>query len=364
MIEIIVAIAVLAFAIDIYIGLLRRSRGMEFRFSRYCMYNLKPGGFSVVLSKHYYNLPDNEDVRCTFGVSSDGHLDAIRRCDDVLIGGSAAFGMGSPSNSGNITGHLRERYKLDVLNLAVPGWNIEQEVIALLRHVTTIRPKRVVFFDGANNLALALPFDYHGYRTSSNALAFYGESKYEEAVNQHFDGVPDIRRRAGALAREVLRHSGIARAVYRMVGAQEMSKASTATTDGGDFDSLASIAVNNYLAWLQVFVDVASSRGIEVHCVLQPYYAYGRDMAEVRNFNFYRINKTFDDYMISAYNQLDSALSEFKGITYHRLFREMASGSVGLFTDAVHLNEAGYGMIADKMSGIFLGMRQHDKETR
>jgi hypothetical protein len=363
MIQLIIAVALLAFAIDIYFGLSRRTRGMQFRFSRYNMYTLQPGTFSVTLSKHYYNLPDNQDVACRFEIAPYGYLDAIRPCENILVGGSAAFGVGSPGNAWNVSGHLREKYLADVINLAIPGWNIEQEVITLLRYLDAIRPKRILLFDGANNLALALPFDYHGYPTSADALAFYGERKYAQAIDEHFDTAPDVRRRATMLVREMLRHSVIARAVYRVAGGQQAAKASAAATGGVDVDAQAAVAVENYLAWLKVLVAVAAARGIEIHCILQPYYSYGRDGAEARNFHFYSINDTFDRYMVAAYGRLDSALSEFAGITYHPVFKEMAAESVGLFTDAVHLNGTGYGVIADKISGIVLGSR-HDKETR
>lgn len=354
MIELTIVIAATILVADIYVGLSRRTRKMEFRFSRYSMFNMRPGRFQMTLSKQHYNLPENSDVECEFTISPDGHLDNIRPCDNIMIGGSTAFGVGSPGNSQNITGVLRNKYKLDVLNLAIPGWNIEQEVITLLRHIVTINPKKIVFLDGANNLSLALPFNYHGERIHPDALAFYGEDTYEKAINQHFDSVQAIGRRFKALLKEVLRHSLIARAGYRVLGPQNTRKVSIAEKEHIDVDVLANVAVQNYLEWMRIFVEVASSRGIEVHCVLQPYYAFGRDMAAVGRFNFYNVNPAFDDYMISAYNKLDSALLVFKGIIYHPLFREMATESVGLFTDAVHLNDRGYELVADKLNSIFM----------
>jgi len=353
MIEIIIAIIAIVFIVDLYFGLSRRTRKMEFQFQRYSMFNMRSGNTKITLSKHYYNLPGNSDFECEFTISSDGYLDDIRQCNNVLIGGSMAFGMGCSGNSENISGFLRKKYQIDILNLAIPGWNIEQEVITLLRYITTIKPQKIVFLNGANNIAFGLPFDYHNYKISPDILSFYDEVKYADAVNQHFDRCPNLMQRLKGLLKEALSHSYLVRFAYRLLIHKDKNQILESNSELLDFDMLGNMAVKNYLDWLDIFVAIASSKGIEVHCVLQPYYLYGRSPAEITGLNFYNVNTSFDNYMISAYNKLDSALSTFVGITYHPIFRELATENVALFTDAVHLNGEGYEVVADRLKTIF-----------
>jgi len=353
MIGFVIDIFIIVLIADIYIGFARKKQTMKYQFQRYNMFNIQPGNIKLTMSKQYYNLPDNNDLKCEFIINSDGYLDKIRACNNILIGGSTAFGTGSTGNFENITGFLREKHHIDVLNLAIPGWNIEQEIIALLRNIEAIKPKKIVFFNGANNLAFGLPFNYHNEAISPDVFAFYCEISYADAVNQHFNHESNFSQRFKSLTKEALIHSVIVRTVYRLLRKKKSNGTILEKNESIDFEMLSNMAVKNYLEWLKIFVDIASSRGISVHCVLQPYYVYGRSPEEIKGYNFYNVNTLFDDYMIKAYEKLDSALSAFEGITYHPICREMSSESVGYFTDPVHLNRAGYEMVADKLKNIF-----------
>ena len=353
MMHLIITILCVLFFADLYWGLSRRRRRMDFKFSRYNMFTIKPGVHNVMLSAEHYNLPKNMDVSADYLITKDGFLDEVRECKNVFIGGSTAFGIGGSGNQKCITGWLKSDHQIDVVNLATPGWNVEQEVITLFKHISTLKPDRVVFFHGANNFALALPYDYNDITISDDPLAFYQESKYAETVDQHFGSIKKIGKQYSVVFRETFRHSLAIRFLYNIFLSVTSKKPDIFDHGVPESDELLSCAIDNYLEWLKIFVNVASARGIDVHCVLQPYYAYGRDISETAEHNFYKVHKTFDECMVRAYDKLDTALSDFDGVIYHPLFKAFAKESVGLFTDAVHLNDQGYKLIAKKIKHIF-----------
>ena len=116
---------------------------------------------NFIMSPSQYRLPYQKPLSCSFDITVEGFQDKIIPYENLLIGGSTAFGTGATSSQTNVTGVLRKKYDLDVINLAVPGWTIEQEVITIIKYIDTISPKQIILVNGPNNLALGLPFNYH-----------------------------------------------------------------------------------------------------------------------------------------------------------------------------------------------------------
>ena len=76
-----------------------------------------------------------------------------------LLGGSAAFGHFSTSNSTTITGFLNQmQNEFLFVNAGVPSWNSYQELCRLANQILDFSPNLVVVYDGGNDAGLA--FDY------------------------------------------------------------------------------------------------------------------------------------------------------------------------------------------------------------
>lgn len=341
-------VLILILIIDLLVAFRKRNRKpLEYIFSKYNMFVIKPGKHSFDMSRVFYNLPGNEDIPVCFEICDDGYLDRVRNSELVLLGGSVAFGTGSTGNEYNISGYLKNTYGWDVVNLAIPGFNIEQEVITIVKHLEAINPNRIAIFDGCNNLALAMPFDYHNYYIGSDPLSFYSELGYRTAVNQHLSSLKDIKYHLKISAKEIFREDLIITPLYRFLSQVRLNR--YGINKGGqpkELEALIKIGVKNYLYWLGILVDVCKSRNIELYVFLQPYYMYGRPKGAANNSNFYQINEEFDKYMISGLGQLHSELNNMEYIYYCPLFKNIANESVDLFTDAVHLNNNGYQLIA------------------
>ena len=316
------------------------------------MFNLKNGDYKITMPSIFYNLPNNKDQECTFTISKSGYLDDIKESKIVLIGGSTAFGTGSTGNEKNISGLLRKKYNLDVINLSVPGYNIEQEILTLLKYIDKIRPNKVIFFNGANNLALGLPFDYNDLPIDKSSISFYGESKYAYTVNQHFSVEKNYLNIIKEITKQILSKSSILRLSYKFFKSFFESKYKSDINikpNKNSMDNLAKEATENYIRWLKIFLEIAEERKIKVFCVLQPYYSFGRSNYELNNQNFFNINKTIDQYMKKAYHLLDNELKSIKNINYYPIYKELTLNNLSIFTDALHLNNQGYELVSEKL---------------
>jgi len=73
----------------------------------------------------------------------------------VLIGGSAAFGVGATSDASTVSGYLGAKTGTRWVNLGGRAHNSTQEIILFLMHASRIgRVRRIVLMTGINNLVL------------------------------------------------------------------------------------------------------------------------------------------------------------------------------------------------------------------
>lgn len=314
----------------------KKNNNFIYSFSRYNMYNYKEGNYKFGYA--------SEKIECTFNITEDGYLDKIRKADVLLLGGSSAFGVGSKGNDYNISGFLKKKYNIDIINLSIPGWNLEQEVITILRYIEQVKPRQIILFDGANNLAFGLPFDYHNNPIASSPYAFYGEKEYKKNYEamQNESMLFQIKN----ILRLLFRHSFIVRIIYKKIISR--NSFSEVGTKHLDVQALIKISVDNYIKWVNLLSAVCLRWDIDLIIATQPYYIYGKDDLkenEVEHFN--SINKFFDDYMLKAYDILDKELEKISTIKYFPIFKLYQKFSPLIFTDAVHLKTDGYEIIAD-----------------
>jgi len=342
-----------------------RLRAYPFQFSRYNMYTNLPGTHRQLLAAAAFNLPDNQDRWANFEVTPEGFLDAIRPAKVLFAGGSAAFGTGSTAAERTISGRLRAD-GIDVINLAVPGYVIAQEVIAIIEHIDRINPETVILYDSANDLGFTMPLDYNNLKFKPASVGFYKEELYGAAVDQFFVrgehalmptgmNFPGwVRHLAGSclyrsfvLSRTLLplwkRLSNMYRPARASLGCSEAP--TLASYPQELLQERMGQGIHNYLHWLSVLKYLCAERGIQVIVVTQPYYSWGRSEEQFLEHRFRR-NKPYDNMMHEGIALLTERLSALAGIAYIPLHEEFATEDLGFFCDAVHMTDEGYERVA------------------
>ena len=315
--------------------------------SRRLTYNMSPA---------HYNLPLQKPVSCTFDITAEGFQDKIMPCENLLVGASTAFGTGATSPQTNITGVLRNKYEIDIINLSVPGFNIEQEVITIIKHIDTISPKQIVLVNGANNLSLGLPFNYHYVEIKDDPIAMYDEMDYETFVNQRYRNFLPIKFLLKNLPKELLTQTKTVYLLKKIFFSKltQNAKAQSDATLQKRGQKLIVSSIKNYVHWLKIVRDIATARGIKLLVVLQPYFTYGRPRSQ---FNerppFPYINEPFDDLMDQGFKQLEAECLKIDGLRLVPAFKPFAKMPLDFFIDPVHLTELGYdalpGLIKDEL---------------
>lgn len=316
---------------------------MGFQFSRYNMFSQKPGSYSFHMSPKAYNLPGNSPQAVQFKVAESGHLDLIEKAEVIIAGGSMAYGIGCTSNEKNACSLLKQKLQKKIINLAVPGYNIAQEVITILKYLDDIQPKTIVLIDGANDLALGLSENYNRVPIDSDPIAFYGEKEYKYIVNENIklSSLPFLRQ--GIL--NALPHFFVLRFHFQILKALKnlFKKKGASNSLSAEVSNNKEKTMQNYLHWLKILADVCKQRQIKLVVALQPYYSYGRQEKDFADFHFKR-NHEFDNEMLSMYEAFESKLNELQKTStfeFVTLYKRVDKFSVNMFTDAVHLNDAG-----------------------
>ena len=327
------------FFIAIYKVNKKTNKHLEYRFSRYNMFNIEEGDYNFNYSK--------ENIKCQFNISKDGYLSAIEKADTIFMGGSSAFGVGSKGNDFNISGFLKNDFSHNIINLAVPGWNIEQSVITLLKHIDKVEPKRIIIFDGANNLAFGLSFDYNNLPIDSSPYSFYREKVYKKNYDESKN--ENIFFTFKKLLRLTLRNSIIAKNIFYLIKPNTKINPKVNENTPNIINSM-NEAIENYVKWLKLLKSICLNHDIELIVATQPYYLFGRDKNEISKKDLEHmnnVNNLFDDCMVNAYKKLDIELNKMQGIKYLPIFKLYKNLGLNLYTDAVHLKTEGYKIIAE-----------------
>ena len=117
----------------------------------------------------------------------------------ILLGGSAAWGMGSSSNDTNISGHLEKIINTDkkllgtktnakVFNLSQCTGTITQDILSLIFNLKEIEPDVVISYVGWNELVT-------NYRLDKKILSKYNFFYLGEMDNWEPTHLPKIRKR-------------------------------------------------------------------------------------------------------------------------------------------------------------------------
>ncbi len=104
----------------------------------------------------------------------------------AVLGGSAAWGLGSTADDrslpGRLEAHLRERNpsrELEVINAGQPGYTSGQELIYFHRLISRMNPDLVLLFDGYNDFDADLHNSHPGWPENANIL----QARYDASFN-------------------------------------------------------------------------------------------------------------------------------------------------------------------------------------
>jgi len=334
----------------------RKKKGQSFQYSRYNMFVNSSSGLNFIVRPSEYRLPDQKPLNCSFDITVEGFQDKIIPCENLLIGGSTAFGTGATSSQTNVTGVLRKKYDIDVINLAVPGWIIEQEVITIIKYIDTISPKQIILVNGPNNLALGLPFNYHYSKIKDDPIAIYGEMDYEILVNQHYKNFRPINSALKGLAREILggtktlnllKKTPFGKLTPSYGYMSHYAKAQSKAILDNRGPELIENSINNYIHWLKIIRDIVAMRKIKLLVVLQPYFSYGRPRSQFEETPFPYFNEPFNDLLSHGLEQLEAECLKLDGLRLVPAFKSFAEMPIDYFIDPVHLTHLGYDALAD-----------------
>jgi hypothetical protein len=186
----------------------------------------------------------------------------------IVVGGSAAFGLGV-ADSETLSAALSRRIDgLEVLNAGVIGYQSSQDLALTVHRLLDLQPDLIVAFNGWNDLFDAFWWERFGD----------GESEYRR-VNVIFNGIEkrllkyrEIEWNPGYSLREatlsIVRNSTMLSALYRSlprVSGPEAASVSHST----DPESIARIA-DHYASNMIKLRDFARARGSELLVVVQP----------------------------------------------------------------------------------------------
>jgi hypothetical protein len=149
----------------------------------------KRGGLKVVLDPFtlYRNLPGQRTSRFTIDAYGwRGGLDeSSPRPRAVVLGGSAAFGLGLDSDADTFVAQLNGGdVGYHFVNAAVVGFLSGQELAEMVHYADRLRPRLYVAFDGWNEMLQYVDLQRHG---AAGALGYNGHifATVEERLRRH-----------------------------------------------------------------------------------------------------------------------------------------------------------------------------------
>lgn len=239
----------------------------------------------------------------------------------VVVGGSAAFGYGAPSDADALPARLSERLRLEVVNAAVIGFGSGQELSYLASELIDLKPRLVLAFDGYNDLSDMLKPGRALRAPGFNPLA----DRLGELAEAGAAGAGTLPRRLLLLPRIVFRRlAESAGAAALLAGLGER----------GPSESDIARAAKAYARNESMMAAVAAARGARFLCVLQPVSGSNTPKFLVRGYERFRADAK-------------AALAK-EGVPVLDLAEEPPARFS--FVDGMHLDAAGSAAAADAVA--------------
>jgi hypothetical protein len=260
---------------------------------------------------------------------------------NLVVGGSAVFGVGATSNGRTIPGCLSERTGRLWLGLALRSYNSFQELLAFLLFYPRYEVREVVIFSGLNNVTLGVLVP----DASPVYPSFYFQSEYLKQMSALRRPAATGRKRWGA-------------DLFRKRREPERPAAR---------DDMQNLADNyrNTLLWferdLTIWRDLGRLLGFRLRFVLQPVaFFHDKALSDEEQKLFAALN----DLQDSSWPKLERALMSVRhaypadvrgvcdrvGVPFADM-NECARLNAGewLYVDRAHMTDRGYAICADEI---------------
>lgn len=255
----------------------------------------------------------------------------------VLLGSSAAFGVGATSDGDTIPSYLNRISDVRWQNLGGRALNSTQELILLMLHLPE-ELEQLVVFSGVNNLALA----FLARSTSPTYGTYFHQTEFEQCVAFKMGEEAGVRGATRRLMTEL-------RAMLRF--GQEKREARQSARDSYQD------VLRCYERDLRVLGLIAAGAGIRLTFVLQPVAVWidkSLSIEEARLFDILddlgKESRGLVDYLRRYGDRITADLAEVCGrfqvpFLDMNAFAEFAAHD-WLFVDRVHLTDTGHALAA------------------
>jgi len=266
--------------------------------------------------------------------------DALPR--GILLGSSAAFGVGCSHDQFTLPSHLNRQSRLSWFNFGGRAFNSTQEVILFLLYLPKT-VKKLLIFSGLNNLVLA----YLAARTSSVYNSFFSQSVFEQAMrslpDEMFSLSQRIRRVFSGMKQRILPNR-----VYQ---------------GPRDLDLQYKNILECFQRDMEVLWGLGKGYGFEIMFAFQPVATWidkELTVEEIKLFSLLdelHIWKVLAEYIVSEkeqYVQDVRSICENLNIQFYDLNNsEEFRQKKWLFVDRVHLTDRGYALAAQIVKEVF-----------
>ncbi len=262
---------------------------------------------------------------------------------NVVIGGSAAFGVGASSDAATIPSLLAHRTGQTWLNCGARGYGSTQELLLYLFVARPSRVRRVVIFSGINDLYLALTTE----RLDEGLGGFFFSNRFHTSMTCIREEGPRMRPAASKTALHTRRAPEVRSAVR------------VPPTASDRLEALARLLRTNLSLW----GELAKSRGVALHYVLQPTaFWLPKEPATEESTLFSELDRDPQN----PWRSIAPVLSAEETYRWYRtvlalactenhiefsdmntLLPECATGREWLFVDRVHLTDLGNRLVAE-----------------
>jgi hypothetical protein len=265
----------------------------------------------------------------------------------IVLGGSFVFGVGATADSHTLVSEMNERTDTSFLNLGIRGGNSMQELISAIPFLADA--DRVIVCSGANNFVLNLQ------TSGGNELfgPFFGEENYRVLSSYFMHEVPAIVQQSA----EKLGFRTIGRVLTARLRPKMATNQISQQPKAEDVSKALDRAVALHERDLRI-IAAARKRGASIVFAVQPFAGSGTRTLAPQEEHLFTImdlmqgaqwgvvKKGLEDFWPSYVQRLRD-VCERAGVTFVEMDAKTFHG--WSFVDRVHMNDHGYGQVADRL---------------
>jgi lysophospholipase L1-like esterase len=262
-----------------------------------------------------------------------------------VFGGSAAWGYGArddytiPSRLSHLLNNPNPRFR--VFNYAEPAYTFTQGVIYLITKLREgLRPDYVIFYDGFNDV-------YGAYQSGqAGTLHNVAQIKAKLETNPRRLYWRDIKE---WLKENIYLYNKVVNKIYQHYHPEERYREAGAKLTDQELKVLAAQLVQYYVQSLDLLHHLSQAYGFKYACFWQPaLYTEAKVMPQETKIDVRLGDKKF----AQLYRYANQDLAHRSLPHFYNLSKVVGQRTQPCYLDLVHMTEAGYAQVADRMEKI------------